>query len=178
MGTRSIISFTPSKDMNITFDPLKLPEGNPFAPFYDNEDLKKALRNVKKNTEEVRFKKGETYSIYCHWDGYPEGVGVALVNNFRDEDAVANLIAAGDCSSIMGHVVPYTTRGEKFKQPYDMPLGSWCANVDAEFVHRWTPDGWEVAEIPDFYDDDGVEKHGVEFDFQPTAEVAAEYLNS
>jgi len=74
--------------MNITFDPLKLPEGNPFAPFYDNEDLKKALRNVKKNTEEVRFKKGETYSIYCHWDGYPEGVGVALVNNFRDEDAV------------------------------------------------------------------------------------------
>ena len=56
MGTRSIISFTPSKDMNVTFDPFKLPEGNPFAPFYDDEDLKKALRNVKKNTEEVRFK--------------------------------------------------------------------------------------------------------------------------
>ena len=78
----------------------------------------------------------------------------------------------------MGHVVPYTARGEKFKQPYDIPLGSWCASVDAEFVHRWTPNGWEVAGIPDFYDEDGVEKVGVEFDFAPTAKVAAEYLDS
>ena len=27
------------------------------------------------------------------------------------------------------------------------------------------------------YDEDGVEKQGVEFDFVPTAEVAAEYLD-
>lgn len=177
MGTRSIISFTPSKDMNVTFDPFKLPEGNPFAPFDGEVDLKKALRNVKKNTEEVRFKKGHSYNIYCHWDGYPEGVGVALVNNFTDEDMVANLIAAGDCSSIMGHVVPYTTRGEKFKQPFDKKLGSWVPGWGVEFVHRWTPNGWEVAEISDFYDEDGVEKLGVDFDFQPTAEVAADYLD-
>ena len=45
MGTRSIISFAPSKDMNVTFDPFKLPEGNPFAPFDGEVDLKKALRN-------------------------------------------------------------------------------------------------------------------------------------
>ena len=55
MGTRSIISFTPSKDMKVTFNPFKLPEFNPFAPFDSEVDLKKALRNVKKNTEEVRF---------------------------------------------------------------------------------------------------------------------------
>ena len=177
MGTRSIISFTPSKNMKVTFDPFKLPEGNPFAPFGEEVDLKKALRNVKKNTEEVRFKKGHAYNIYCHWDGYPEGVGVALVNNFTDEDMVANLIAAGDCSSIMGHVVPYTTRGEKFKQPFDKELGSWVPGWGVEFVHRWTPNGWEVAEIPDFYDEDGVEKPGVEFEFSPTAVVAAECLD-
>ena len=77
----------------------------------------------------------------------------------------------------MGHVVPYTTRGEKFKQPFDKNLGSWVPGWGVEFVHRWTPDGWEVAEIPDFYDEDGVERQGVEFDFQPTAEVAAKYLD-
>ena len=42
MGTRSIISFTPSKDMKVTFDPFKLPDGNPFAPFEDEVGSKKA----------------------------------------------------------------------------------------------------------------------------------------
>lgn len=173
MGTRSIVSFTPTKDMTVTFDPMKLPAENPFSSFEgkDNE----GLEIVKKKTRPVSFKKGNSYSIYCHWDGYPEGVGAALLNNFTDENAIANLIAAGDCSSIVGHVVPYTSRGEVFNPPNDSPLGSWCARQGAEFVHRWTSkNGWEVAEVPDFYDENGEEMDGVEFDFQSTSDVLEE----
>ena len=41
MGTRSIVSFTPTKDMTVTFDPMKLPAENPFSSFEgkDNEGL-------------------------------------------------------------------------------------------------------------------------------------------
>lgn len=38
--------------------------------------------------------------IYCHFDGYPEGVGRILLENYDTEDKVNALIAKGDMSSL------------------------------------------------------------------------------
>jgi hypothetical protein len=48
-------------------------------------------------------------TIYVHFDGYPEGVGLAL-QNFNTYHSALDLIAAGDRSSIDGEVYnePYT----------------------------------------------------------------------
>ena len=43
---------------------------------------------------------GEVRSIYCHWDGYPEGVGATLQEHYTNPEKVAALIALGDISSL------------------------------------------------------------------------------
>jgi|TARA_R110000787_G_scaffold233893_1_gene340739 hypothetical protein len=39
-------------------------------------------------------------SIYCHFDGYPEGVGQTLLNHFTTKHQVQKLIDLGDISSL------------------------------------------------------------------------------
>lgn len=43
----------------------------------------------------------ESYSgIYCHFDGYKNGVGIELFDNYQDLNKVKDLIALGDISSL------------------------------------------------------------------------------
>lgn len=54
----------------------------------------------------------EYIGIYCHWDGYPSGVGKVLSDKFKTKEETLNLIAGGDCSAILGtSVTRYATRG-------------------------------------------------------------------
>lgn len=41
-------------------------------------------------------------SIYHHWDGYPEGVGATLLEEFNDYEKALNLMGFGDASTING----------------------------------------------------------------------------
>ncbi len=41
---------------------------------------------------------GEVRSIYCHWDGYPEGVGATLKEHYTNPEKVEALVALGDIS--------------------------------------------------------------------------------
>ena len=43
---------------------------------------------------------GTFTSIYCHWDGYPSGVGKKLRDHYKDEAKVRQLMALGDLSSL------------------------------------------------------------------------------
>ena len=43
---------------------------------------------------------GDYIGIYCHWDGYPSGVGNALKHSFNSYRDALNLVLGGDCSSI------------------------------------------------------------------------------
>lgn len=42
--------------------------------------------------------------IYCHWDGYINGVGYVLQNYYQDPEKVEKLIGLGDISSLGKHV--------------------------------------------------------------------------
>ena len=39
-------------------------------------------------------------SIYCHWDGYPQGVGVTLRDKYDSTESAALLMELGDISSL------------------------------------------------------------------------------
>ena len=41
-------------------------------------------------------------TIYCHWDGYPEGVGQTLVNCYNTPAAITELMELGDLSTLEG----------------------------------------------------------------------------
>ena len=40
------------------------------------------------------------FSVYCHWDGYPEFNGVKLVENFNTREKVEALVDLGDISAL------------------------------------------------------------------------------
>ena len=47
---------------------------------------------------------GTVLSIYCHWDGYPEGNGRRLLDHFQTQEKVESLIALGSLSSLNENV--------------------------------------------------------------------------
>jgi hypothetical protein len=44
--------------------------------------------------------------IYCHWDGYPAGVGATLRQHYTDDEKVAALIKLGSISALGPLVEP------------------------------------------------------------------------
>jgi hypothetical protein len=39
-------------------------------------------------------------SVYCHWDGYPDGVGATLREHYTDPAKIQQLLDLGDISSL------------------------------------------------------------------------------
>jgi hypothetical protein len=61
---------------------------------------------------------GTVTSIYCHFDGYIDGVGKTLQENYNTREKMEQLIALGDISSL-GKTIEETVayhrdRGEEF----------------------------------------------------------------
>lgn len=48
----------------------------------------------------AKFDDENYYGIYCHYDGYLEGVGKTLVNHYNDLDKIAKLFNLGDIRSL------------------------------------------------------------------------------
>lgn len=43
---------------------------------------------------------GKIKSIYCHWDGYPEGVGATLKAHYTNPEKIEELLSLGDISCL------------------------------------------------------------------------------
>lgn len=83
-------------------------------------------------------------SIYCHFDGYPEGVGQMLLDNWTDEAKVNELIGLGDISSL-GSVI-----GEKHDFDSHHPSLLFDDSVSEEERRRLEEEspygkGWTLA---------------------------------
>lgn len=48
----------------------------------------------------IKNENGTITSIYCHHDGYIEGVGEMLIDNYKDEAKIRELMKLGDISSL------------------------------------------------------------------------------
>jgi len=59
----------------------------------------------------IQNENGSITSIYCHYDGYPEGVGKELVEKFNSPVKINDLLSKGDMSSIHSNE-HYKDRGE------------------------------------------------------------------
>jgi hypothetical protein len=61
---------------------------------------------------------GSVNSIYCHFDGYPEGVGTTLKEHYSDRDELQKLIELGDISSLgddlLTTIAYHRDRGEDY----------------------------------------------------------------
>lgn len=69
----------------------------------------------------IKLKNDSILSVYHHWDGYPEGLGKYLVENYNTRQLVAELIDGGDMSTCMvdadEEIEYYSKRGESEYEP-------------------------------------------------------------
>ena len=97
-------------------------------------------------------------SVYHHWDGYPEWLGVTLNKKFNTRDKVAELIDGGDMSSCdsdtdwdlkdcQSHVQYYNDRGEKTEPRLDLSFEDYVEKNE-EYAYVYTLDHeWECFKL-------------------------------
>ena len=120
----------------------------------------------------LRLKDDSILSVYHHWDGYPQWLGVTLEQKFNTFDKVAELIDGGDISccdsdsdwdlnKVDNHVQYYNDRGEKTEPRLDLNEQDFFANGE-EYAYIFEPNGkWvcydlhypkpQLASIPSNY---------------------------
>ena len=103
---------------------------------------------------------GYVLSVYHHWDGYPEWLGVTLQRKFDTYDLIAELIDGGDVSCIDSdtdwslekvdnHVQYYNDRGEKTEPRLDTCVEDYLANPanDAEYAYLFENNEWVCYDL-------------------------------
>ena len=106
----------------------------------------------------LRLKDESILSVYHHWDGYPQWLGVTLEQKFNTFDKVAELIDGGDISccdsdsdwdlnKVDNHVQYYNDRGEKTEPRLDLNEQDFFANGE-EYAYIFEPNGkWSCYDL-------------------------------
>ena len=104
-------------------------------------------------------------SVYHHWDGYPQWLGVTLKKKFNTREKVAELLDGGDISCIdsdtdwnrndvPNHVLYYNARGDKTEPRLDLNVDDYFENGE-EYAYIFTLDHqWECYALSHERDDD------------------------
>ena len=104
-------------------------------------------------------------SVYHHWDGYPQWLGVTLNKKFNTREKVAELIDGGDISccdsdtdwnleKVENHVQYYNDRGDNTEPALHLNIDDYF-DVGEEYAYVYTLDHeWECYEINHTYDDE------------------------
>ena len=111
-------------------------------------------------------------SVYHHWDGYPQWLGVTLNKKFNTRELVEELIDGGDISCIDSdtnwdrqecepHVQYYNDRGEKTEPRLDLNEYDFFMNNE-EFAYIFEDGKWTAYDLSYKYDDN----------YQPTSYIA------
>ena len=111
----------------------------------------------------LRLADDSILSVYHHWDGYPQWLGVTLNKKFNTFDKVAELIDGGDMSSCdsnddwdrkqLGDTRPlfYNERGEKTEPRLD--TNEWeYFNNNEEYAYIFENDSWTCYEVNGYAD--------------------------
>ena len=128
---------------------------------------------------------GAILSVYHHWDGYPQWLGVTLKAKFNTREKVAELIDGGDISccdsdtdwdrnDVPNHVLYYNARGERTEPRLDLNVDDYFDGGE-EYAYIFTLDHtWECYEVSRDRDDDWnvIQTNAVPRDI-PTGEVTA-----
>ena len=96
-------------------------------------------------------------SVYHHWDGYPEWLGVTLREKYTTKDQVAELLDGGDISCIDSdtdwnlekcepHVQYYNDRGENTEPRLDMTVEDYLDNGE-EYAYLFENNEWVCYDL-------------------------------
>ena len=101
---------------------------------------------------------GYVLSVYHHWDGYPEWLGVTLKAKFNTREKIEELIDGGDMSSCdsnddwdrkeLGETAPlyYNDRGDKTEPRLDTTIEDYLANGE-EYAYLFENNEWVCYDL-------------------------------
>ena len=100
---------------------------------------------------------GYVLSVYHHWDGYPEWLGVTLQRKFDTYDLIAELLDGGDVSCIdsttdwnldkvENHVQYYNDRGEDTEPRLDTTVEDYLVNGE-EYAYLFENNQWVCYDL-------------------------------
>ena len=103
-------------------------------------------------------------AIYCHWDGYPEGVGATLAEHYTEAKKVRQLLELGNISALrqeIGEAQDFNKPKEEWSVAYGRDRGEtgqeartftsvsdWLENFNSgeEYFYLYTEaEGWAVS---------------------------------
>ena len=99
-------------------------------------------------------------SVYHHWDGYPQWLGVFLQKHYTTKEQISELLDGGDISCIDSdtdwnrekvepHVQYYNDRGEKTEPRLDLSLEDYLEPKDGEeYAYIFSDNQWVCYELP------------------------------
>ncbi len=103
---------------------------------------------------------GTITHIYCHFDGYVEGVGKVLLQHYRTEDRIREMLSHGDRSSLSEDVA-----SSVYSIKSDAVTSTAWSDAGQDYVYLWRKGHWIYR---DWHDD---------FDYRPL-ETAMEMLSA
>ena len=112
----------------------------------------------------LRLAEDAILSVYHHWDGYPQWLGVTLVEKYTTKEQVAELLDGGDISCIdsdtdwnlekvENHVQYYNDRGEKTEPRLDLNEYDFFTNGE-EYAYIFDDGKWTCYDLSHKYDED------------------------
>ena len=96
-------------------------------------------------------------SVYHHWDGYPQWLGVHLRQNYRTKERISELLDGGDISCIDSdtdwklekcepHVQYYNARGEDTEPRFDQTVQDYLDNGE-EYAYLFENNEWVCYDL-------------------------------
>ena len=109
-------------------------------------------------------------SVYHHWDGYPEWLGVTLNEQYNTREKIAKLIDGGNMSScwsdnqfdyekqefVKNDPKPEYYGGEDERPHHNATFQKFLDDVNAceEYLYFFGTQGWKAFSVRPIYDDD------------------------
>lgn len=85
-----------------------------------------------RSTIALEYADGTVDQVYCHWDGYLEGVGQKLEQHWRDPSKLQEIMDLGDLSSLGSELGekhcfdnPHPYGSQEYKD-HEAKCGKWC----------------------------------------------------
>jgi hypothetical protein len=113
----------------------------------------------------IELSDGSILSIYSHFDSYPEGLGVKLVEHFNTKEKVQELVDLGDISCIWTNLgfnqetlpetgpLPYSARGEDCPPRLDADLCEYLLPDNSEeYAYVFRAGQWVCYNMHQFDD--------------------------
>lgn len=114
----------------------------------------------------IKNEDGTIRSIYCHFDGYPDGVGQTLLDSYKDAEKINKLLDLGDISCLgsepvsdskywdpftaitnSDYTLAYKDRGEDCPAEISKDVDSYKdAAHYVDYIYLWDGSDWRVSE--------------------------------